>query len=66
MDTIRSHPFLYLTIADEQIPIAIPEKAMIDFLYLMLEKLKNFHSLPEEVEFSEDFDDKIAMNIIEK
>lgn len=48
---------------ENQIPIATPEKALIDFLYFSPAKSKYFHSLPE-IHLPETFNRKLALKYI--
>lgn len=57
--------FGFEVVGQSQIKMAIPEKAVIDYLYLFSAKSKLFRSLPE-VELPKDFNVKLCYQIIKK
>lgn len=60
------HPdfFFGFTVSNENnIPMATPEKALIDFLYLSPTSTKHFHALPE-LSLPESFDHQLAQDMI--
>ena len=60
------HPSFFLgfePVGTQKIKMAIPEKALLDFLYLYPAKSKLFHALPE-IELPPDFSLKTAQELI--
>jgi len=57
--------FGFELVGDNNIKMATPEKALIDFFYLSPGKSRLFHSLPE-IELSNKFNSKVAFEMVDK